>query len=190
MPQGRRIIRHPRADELGRLREIEVAAGGLFAAVGMHEISDHEPPPVEVLERYRQAGRAWVATDATDTADCADCDDRPVAYLIADLVDGNAHIEQVSVDPSSSHLGIGRSLIDHTEEWAATQGIQALTLTTFAEVPWNGPYYLRCGFTPLAEADMEPELSERWDEERARGLGHRPRLAMIRRVSPDVQRDG
>ena len=187
MLEGRHTIRYPRTDELGRLREIEVAAGGLFASVGMDDISDHEPPPVEVFERYRRAGRAWVATDPTEDTDG---DDRLVAYLIVDLVDGNAHIEQVSVDPSSSHRGIGRSLIDHTEGWAAARGIQALTLTTFAEVPWNGPYYLRCGFIPLANADMGPELAAHWDEELARGLGRHPRLAMIRQVRPDVQRNG
>jgi GNAT superfamily N-acetyltransferase len=144
--------------------------------VGMTYISDHDPPPAELLERYRRDGRAWVSTDS---------ENRPVAYLIADLVDGNVHIEQVSVHPEFSRRGIGRSLIDHTETWAAGRGHGALTLTTFAEVPWNGPYYVRCGFTPMAGPDMGPELAARLAEESERGLGRHPRVAMIRPVRPD-----
>ncbi len=177
MPAGRHPVRRARTDELGRLRDIEAAAGGLFADVGMTYISEHDPPPVEVLERYRRDGRAWVSTDPNDW---------PVAYLIADRLDGNAHIEQVSVHPDSSRRGIGRSLIDHLEAWAASRGHAALTLTTFAEVPWNGPYYVRCGFTPMAGGEMGPELTARWAEERARGLGSYPRVAMIRPVRPDA----
>ncbi len=45
--------------------------------------------------------------------------DRPVAFFIADLVDGCAHIEQVSVHPGCGRRGIGRSLIYHLEGWAA-----------------------------------------------------------------------
>jgi GNAT superfamily N-acetyltransferase len=177
MPAGRQTIRRARADELGQLRDIEAAAGELFADVGMTSISEHGPPPVEVFERYWRDGRAWVSTDS---------DDRPVAYLIADRVDGNGHIEQVSVHPDFSRRGIGRSLIDHAEAWAASRGLAALTLTTFAEVPWNGPYYSRCGFTPMAEPDMGPELAARWAEERARGLSVHPRVAMIRPVRSDA----
>jgi len=32
--------------------------------------------------------------------------------------------------------------------------VPALTLTTFAEVPWSAPYYERCGFRPLADAEL------------------------------------
>ncbi len=37
-------------------------------------------------------------------------------------------------------------------------GLPALTLTTFAEVPWNAPYYEPCGFRRLAEAEITPGL--------------------------------
>jgi len=32
------------------------------------------------------------------------------------------------------------------DEWAETKRLAGLTLTTFAEVPWNAPYYDRLGF--------------------------------------------
>jgi ribosomal protein S18 acetylase RimI-like enzyme len=37
----------------------------------------------------------------------------PVAFLVADLVDGCLHVEQVSVHPGSARRGLGRRLLDH-----------------------------------------------------------------------------
>ena len=31
-------------------------------------------------------------------------------------------------------------------EWALTRGHSAVTLTTFRDVPWNGPFYAKLGF--------------------------------------------
>lgn len=168
-------IRDARADELEALRDIESAAGRLFIGVGMTFMAEDPPPPVELLRRHQQAGLAWVAVDPAD---------QPIAYLMADRVDGNAHIEQVSVHPSFGHRRIGRSLIDHVGGWAGEHGLPALTLTTFAEVPWNAPYYLRCGFLPVPEAAMGPELAVLLAGEQERGLGRfATRVAMRKPVA-------
>jgi GNAT superfamily N-acetyltransferase len=107
--------------------------------------------------------------------------------LFADVVDGNAHIGQVSVHPRHGHRGIGRTLIEFVKGWATGQGLPALTLTTFTDVPWNGPYYRRCGFRPIPESELGPELAALLGAERARGLEHHPRLAMIKaQKSPDL----
>jgi GNAT superfamily N-acetyltransferase len=173
MHQGITPVRGARPDELDTLQDIEVAAGRLFTQVGMSYISDHLPPAIDLLQGYQRGGRAWVSTDPTD---------HPIAYLIADLVDANAHIEQVSVHPSFSRRGIGRSLIDHLGAWAREHDRPAVTLTTFAEVPWNGPYYVRCGFRAIPDAEMGPELAVLFAGERARGLARDPRVAMVKAV--------
>ena len=85
-------------------------------------------------------------------------DDRPAGFLITETVDGCLHVEQVSVDPSSARRGLGRTLLDHAAEQAAASGIPPLTLTTFADVPWNAPYYLRCGLRLLADAEVPAGL--------------------------------
>jgi DNA-binding transcriptional MerR regulator/ribosomal protein S18 acetylase RimI-like enzyme len=165
-------IRAVRDDELPILQDIERAAGECFRDIGMPEIADDEPFPVEVLAAYRRAGRAWVAVDG-----------RPVAYLIADLVDGNLHVEQVSVHPDSARRGIGRTLLDHAADRAVADGLPALTLTTFTDVPWNAPYYERCGFRPLEEAELTPGLRELRGREAALGLDRWPRVCMRRELS-------
>jgi GNAT superfamily N-acetyltransferase len=162
-------IRAVRHEELPILQDIERAAGECFRDIGMAEIADDDDFPLDVLAAYRRAGRAWVAVNG-----------RPVAYLIADLVDGNLHVEQVSVHPDSARRGIGRALIDDAAGRAAADGIPALTLTTFAEVPWNAPYYRRCGFRCLEEAELTPGLRAVRDREAEHGLDRWPRVCMTR----------
>ncbi|WP_327267823.1 GNAT family N-acetyltransferase [Streptomyces sp. NBC_01218] len=168
-------IRSARRSDLRRLQDIERAAGEPFRALGMADVADDEPPSLALLESYRAAGRCWVAAHPH-----AREDDRPVGYLLADPVDGAAHIEQVSVDPSAARLGIGRALIDHVAAWAEEQGLAALTLTTFADVPWNAPYYARIGFTVLREEELTDGLRRIRAEEVDSGLHLRPRVCMRR----------
>jgi GNAT superfamily N-acetyltransferase len=164
-------IRAARLDELPLLRDIERAAGQCFRDIGMPEIADDEPLPLGELARYHRAGLAWVAADDVDT---------PVAYLIADRVDGNLHVEQVSVHPDSARRGIGRSLLDHLAGHARSEGAPALTLTTFTEVPWNAPYYARCGFRLLDDGALTAGLREIRRREAAHGLDRWPRACMHR----------
>jgi GNAT superfamily N-acetyltransferase len=135
----------------------------------MPEIADDEPPAPDVLERYRRAGRCWVAADERN---------RPAAYLLAEPVDGALHIEQVSVHPRAARRGVGRALLAHAADRARQEGLTALTLTTFTEVPWNAPYYARLGFQPLPEADLTPGLREIRATEAVRGLDRWPRVCM------------
>src|SRR6266516_452090 len=111
----------------------------------MDVVADDDPGSVEELAPYAESGRALVALGA---------DDRPMAYLLLDVVDGAAHVEQVSVHPDHARQGIGRALIERAATWAYCHGLDALTLTTYIEAPWNGPYYERLGFSYLA-ADEE-----------------------------------
>ncbi len=76
--------------------------------------------------------------------------------------------------------GIGRLLLEHLAGYAAATGAKALTLTTFADVPWNAPYYVRCGFHDLADADLTPGLRAVREHEAARGLDRWPRVSMRR----------
>ncbi|MBD0709442.1 MULTISPECIES: GNAT family N-acetyltransferase [unclassified Streptomyces] len=169
-------IRAAVSAELPLLQDIERAAGEPFRELGMAAIADDDPLPLDVLESYREDGRAWVAVDLAD---------RPRGYLLTDTVDGAAHIEQVSVHPDVSRRGVGRELIEYLAAVARERGLSALTLTTFTEVPWNAPYYHRLGFRPLAKAD--PELTEGLRAisaaEAAHGLSAWPRVCMRRALA-------
>jgi GNAT superfamily N-acetyltransferase len=165
------VIRPARAADLPVLQEIERAAGRAFADIGMKAVADDEPPTLEVLRDFQSAERAWVHVDS---------DDIPAAYLLAEIIDGCAHIEQISVHPDHARQGIGRALVERLAQWARDRKITAMTLTTFADVPWNGPYYRRCGFRPVAEAALTPGLRKIRAAEHARGLDEWPRVCMRR----------
>lgn len=160
-----------RVDELPILQDIERAAGRAFHGIGMAAVANDEPLPLDVLTGYQRAGRAWVTVDE---------DDRPVAYLIADVIDGNLHLEQVSVHPASARRGMGRMLIDHAAAHAKAEGLPALTLITFTRVPWNAPYYERCGFWSLDDAELTPGLRDLRRRDAAHGLDRWPRVCMRR----------
>ena len=162
-------IRTANSTDLPILQTIERVAGQCFRDISMSEIADDPPLPLTELARYQQSGRAWVAANDADS---------PVAYLLTELVDGNAHVEQVSVHSGSARQGIGKLLLEHLAKWAIGKGIPALTLTTFTLVPWNGPYYERCGFHYLNEAEWTPGLRAIRRQEVLRGLDRWPRACM------------
>ncbi|MDP3893090.1 GNAT family N-acetyltransferase [Nocardioides sp.] len=171
------MIRIARPEDIARLADLERAAGAAFRDLDMALIADDEPLPADDLLAYQRAGRAWVATDDGD---------QPVAYLLIDLVDGAAHVEQVSVHPDHAGRGLGRALLDTAETWAAQRALSALTLTTFSDVPWNAPYYSRLGFRVVPEAEWTSGLRRIREHEATLGLDRWPRVVMRRPLSLDA----
>lgn len=166
-------VRAPAIDELSLLQVIDVAAGQRFRHVGMDSIADGQPTDIDLLEAFRRAGRAWVVTDDHDL---------PVGYAVAMVVDGYAHLQQVSVLAEHGGKGLGRRLVDQVEEWARAHGLPAVTLTTFRDVPWNGPLYARWGFEVLANEQLTPGLRQIREQEIAQGIEVAVRQCMIRPV--------
>lgn len=169
------MIRAARDEDATAMLRIEVAAGRMFAEVGMDFVAEDDPGTVEELLEYVREGRAWVVDGSAGI---------PVAYLIAEWVDGCVHVEQVSVDPAYAGKGIGAALVEHLARWARERGAPALTLTTYAEVAWNAPYYERLGFRRLADDELTPGLRKIRAAEAAHGLDRWPRLGMRRELRP------
>jgi len=158
-------IRPCRLEDAPALQEIEWSAGQRFREVGMDDVAAHGPAPVEVLAPYATGGRSWVAvTEAGEV----------VGYVLVDVVDGNAHIEQISVRPDHQGAGVGRALIERVRSWARDRGMSAITLTTFVAVSWNGPWYRHLGFRALAGDDIGPQLRAVQEAEAAHGLDRPP----------------
>ncbi|MGC1215766.1 MAG: GNAT family N-acetyltransferase [Micromonospora sp.] len=164
-------IRTATADELTELQRIEVASGAPFREIGMVDIADMPPLSLDALAAWQHEGWAWVTVDP---------DDRPLAFVVVDLVDGCGHVQQISVEPGYARRGVGRRLLDHVAGWAGERGLPALTLTTFRRVPWNGPYYARCGFRELSPGEITPGLADVLAAEAALGLNPAERIAMRR----------
>jgi GNAT superfamily N-acetyltransferase len=72
-------------------------------------------------------------------------------------VDTVCHLEQLSVRPEHSRRGLGRQLLDAAREHAQERGHERISLRTYADVPWNAPFYERVGF---AEEDPATDFHE------------------------------
>lgn len=169
---GRYVVRPARGGDLPVLRDVERAAGALFRGVGMDAIAD-DALSVAALATYQRDGRAWVVVDEGEV---------PVGYLLVDVVDGCAHVEQLTVDPAHGRRGLGQALLGTAEGWARDRDLAALTLTTFAEVPWNVSYYARLGFDVVDGADLTEGLRRLRDHEASTVLARWPRVVMRRAV--------
>jgi len=151
------------------LQAIERLAGEKFRLVGLDHVANDEPPSVESLANYADAGRSWVAIDETGD---------PIGYVIIDEIDGNAHISQMSVHPDWQGRGVGRMLLSRVQTWVIDNGKGAITLTTFDLVPWNRPLYEHLGFRVLTAEGIGPELSAIQTSETVRGLTPSERVCM------------
>ena len=178
-------IRPARSDDLPVLVEIERAAGQTFLQLDMDLFADHDPGTVEELAPYADGGRAFVSVDADDT---------PVGYLLLDLVDGAAHIEQVSVHPDHARKGLGRALIEHAASWASARDLHFLTLTTYVARALERPL-LRAARLPLPHDRRgdtgTPHHPRARARARSRGLAanlHAPQPRLTRTHSAHAQR--
>ena len=160
-------VRPASAEDGPDLQRIERLAGEQFRTIGMGWVAEDEPPPLDTLAGYAADGRSWVAVD--DAGDA-------VGYVLVDEMDGAAHIEQISVLPDQQGRGVGRALLQRVREWAVGRGHDAISLTTFSEVPWNRPLYEHLGFEVLAEEQLGPGLRA------VREVAAAPGLAPARRV--------
>jgi GNAT superfamily N-acetyltransferase len=142
-------VRLARADDLPALGPLELRAASRFAD-SVHRYAEHLPTfDVAELARLQQAGTVWVAVTP---------DDQPVGFAIAGWLGDEPYLHELDVAPTHARRGIGRALIARVAAWASASGGTSLLLSTFADVPWNAPYYVRLGFAVVPLADYTPVL--------------------------------
>jgi GNAT superfamily N-acetyltransferase len=139
--------------EFEGLALLELAAGVRFADIGF-ELDNSRP----VARSGRTPAVVLVAGRP------------PVGFAWVDVLDGNAHLEEIAVLPEHGRAGIGRALVEAVAAWAEEAGFASLTLATYRDVPWNGPFYASCGFVVLARWRWTPGLRRIRRGERRAGL--------------------
>lgn len=161
-------VRPAEPDELDLLEAIELAAVTRFDEIGFDLQAE-----VPVARSARQPAAVLVAGRP------------PVGFAWVELLDGHAHLEELAVLPEHGQAGLGRALVEAAAAWAATAGLAAVTLSTYRDVPWNGPFYARCGFEVLARRHWTRGLRRIRRAERRAGLDdYGARVVMIRPTIP------
>jgi GNAT superfamily N-acetyltransferase len=156
-------IRIADPDEYPKLLEIEQRADVLYA------VADLGPLP-DPATSHELIDEALVVLAAGRPA---------LGFVRLDLVDGQAHLEQLSVVPSQMRRGIGTALLEAATAWAHEHGYAAMSVTTFEDVEWNAPFFARRGFT--VSTDIGPELAELCDWENDLGLNRIGSRVVMRR---------
>lgn len=77
-----------------------------------------------------------------------------VGFALTRLIDGSLYLDQLSVDPAHGRKGLGKALVSAVFDLARQHECSSVTLSTFKEVAWNGPYYRRLGFKEIARTQM------------------------------------
>lgn len=105
--------------------------------------------------------------------------DTMAGFLVAQPFSRELHIWEMDVAPTFQRRGIGAGLVRAAQIDARNTGFRALTLTTFRDLPWNGPFYARLGFEEVTALDAHPRLAGELANEVDDGLPADRRCAMI-----------
>jgi GNAT superfamily N-acetyltransferase len=142
------LIREADTEDFAHFAAIEKEAAALFTEAGLPEIAAHDPTGLEIIEAAARAGVVFIAvTDGT-----------PVGFILAAPLDRHTHIHELSVHPAHGRKGVGRRLVETICDWARAKGDEAVTLSTFRDIAWNGPFYASCGFHEIARHEWTPAL--------------------------------
>ena len=131
------VIRPVRPDELTLLPALEAAADTVFEPLGIAPLPGPGTP-----EEFARALVVLVAGDP------------PVGLCRIDGIGATkAHLEQLSVHPNHAGRGIGRALLRAGCDWAKAHDFDEITLATYRDVSWNGPFYASEGFVECGPVD-------------------------------------
>lgn len=163
-------IRLAEPRDLQALESVELLAAQRFDASVLVSSLQKTTVPAQQLIDAQIHGMLWVA---------ATIDQHVVAFLLAEKLDHALHIAEMSVVPSHGRQGIGAALLQAAKHHARDSGYQRVTLTTFAHVPWNAPFYSKQGFREMATSEVGAGLALRMEQERALGLEDRVAMCLI-----------
>jgi GNAT superfamily N-acetyltransferase len=167
------LVRLARVDDLRKLAAVERSAASLFRAVGLGWIADGATVDQASLTAMRESDTVWVAVDQAD---------EPVGFLAAQPMDHQFHIAEVSVARAYQRQGLGRALIAAAVDWARGHEYRHVTLATYRDLSWNGPFYATLGFAEIAAGELGPDHAAKSQAETAAGHDPSRRCVMAMRL--------
>ena len=163
-------IRLARVDDAESFALVEADAATL-----LHEypgLAGIPVPPAETAGHYRSViakGHCLTAVEKDETA----------GFAAAGRVRRELHLHELSVRRQSQRRTIGGTLLRALMIDARNCGLQAVTLNTFRDIPWNAPFYARHGFVEVENFEGREHLSQSLEAAVAIGIPRESRIAMI-----------
>ncbi len=173
-------IRPTKIEDIDLLPAIEDSAGESFRDIpDLAWIADDDAMSTETHLQYVLQGTSWVA----------EVDDQLIGFVCAESVDTDLHVCELAVRREWQHQGIGRRLMKTAIEHARRNQFQAVTLTTFREIPWNEPFYHSLGFEIIDQEKLDARLEQILHAEIQHGFPSSLRCAMRLLVSSIHEED-
>lgn len=144
-----------------RLAEIELAAARLFPAGRVPDLED-TVPTAQLLQGLED-GLLWVARQQDTT----------VGFTLSTMHEEYLHLLEVAVHPDWGRKGIGRQLVSHVLDQAQQRKLPGVTLTTFRDLDFNGPFYRSLGFVEIPEERHSDTIASLVAAEQAAGMEQR-----------------
>ncbi|KAH8678869.1 putative acetyltransferase [Tricladium varicosporioides] len=168
-PLPRFGIRSARPSDIPLLERVERSAAEIFRTVGLDHLLDGDMMNPSVLAKMAAMNHLWIAVNDWD---------QPIGFLGGHDIEGKFHLAEVSVAREFQGRGVGRALMATMVEQAQREGYKAITLTTFRNVPWNGPWYRRLGFSEVDEKNVDHYYLSILENEAEHGLDRSSRCVM------------
>lgn len=182
MTSSNHIVRLAKVEDLIHIPMIEAAAAKQFEPYASQlELSVDllaGLTPMSFLKQAQVEKRIWVGV----------VDTQPVGFIVAKFLQESCFIVELDVLPAYGRQGLGTALIESCCEGARLQNHQQITLTTFRYVPWNIPFYRRCGFEILPPERWPYELKAIVAHEARYGFLQKHRVVMHKFLSVGVSR--
>jgi GNAT superfamily N-acetyltransferase len=141
-------IRLARPDDLPHIPAISLSGAETFARYGQPLGDASSPTLPEQCEAPLAAGLLWVAED----------EGGPIGFLAAEITGDALYVAEVDVVMERQRQGHGRRLLQTAIDEARSRGLAAVTLETFRNIPWNGPFYATLGFVEAPPERLTPHL--------------------------------
>lgn len=166
-------IRALRPDEVELIPAIERDAAARFREVGLDAIADGSVSSEAFIRAVMAKGAALVA----------ELEGTLVGFELAGVLDDALHIYELSVATAHHGRGVGGALLAALDSEAERRLLPAVTLSTFADVPFNGPFYARRGFVPVEPGDWGPAFHLLHGAELTAGIPVERRVFMRKEIA-------
>lgn len=175
------VVRLARASDLPQVGPVEESGTALFEAeLGDLTGTALTGSPPSGRDRIDQPGFLLVAAERGSG--------RVAGFAHVLYLDGSAHLEQISVRADVLRQGLGSRLVRAAMEEARWAGFDRISLCTYRDLPFNGPFYADLGFAEVER--LEPFQRRLREHEVALGLdAFGTRVVMGRGLDRQVTRE-
>jgi GNAT superfamily N-acetyltransferase len=156
---------------LPAIPKLEQAAATVFSQADLPLALRYLVTDRDTLAEAQQEGRLWVALDRSQQA---------VGFALAEVLDGEAYLDEIDVHPRHARRGIGTRLVNTVIGWAESRQFSSVSLITFRHLPWNARFYEKFGFVPLGTHELSRSMSRILQEEAQAGIDVAKRVGMRR----------